>query len=261
MRTKTIIITVLLLLSVISVSGQSKYGTGGRVELGSEIAPKDSTRLRRFSNRLIAPKGEWQCGLSVMYADFSTSNTDYLLMLQGVGANASLLRLAPEAAYTVKDNHAVGLKLQYTKASGMLDTATADLLGNFEITVGNLSAVSRSMSSLVFYRTYVGLDKYGRVGVYWDYLLGYSHTKTHFAASESASPLSVKSKVHLGFAPGIVYFPMNNVSIQASISLADISYNKISAYESGALVGERHAWKAQASLNILNLNFGLTVHL
>ena len=261
MRTKTIFITVLLLLSAISVFGQSNYGSNARVELGSEIAPKDSTKQRRFSNRLIAPKGEWQCGLSVMYADFSTSNTDYLLMLQGVNANGSLLRLAPEAAYTVKDNGAVGLKLQYTNLNGMLDTATADLLGNFEMSVGNLSASSRTMSSLVFYRTYVGLDKYGRVGIYWDYLLGYSHTKTQFAASEATSPLAVRNKVHLGFAPGLVYFPMNNVSIQASISLADISYSKIAAYESGALVGERHAWKAQASLNILNLNIGLTVHL
>ena len=153
MRTKTIFITVLLLLSAISVFGQSNYGSNARVELGSEIAPKDSTKQRRFSNRLIAPKGEWQCGLSVMYADFSTSNTDYLLMLQGVNANGSLLRLAPEAAYTVKDNGAVGLKLQYTNLNGMLDTATADLLGNFEMSVGNLSASSRTMSSLVFYRT------------------------------------------------------------------------------------------------------------
>ena len=261
MRTKYIFITVLMLLSAISVSGQSDNGNTSRVQLGSEITPKDSTRQRRFTTRLIAPKGEWQCGLSVMYADFSTSNTDYMLMLQGVNANASLLRLAPEAAYTFKDNRAVGLKFQYTNVNGLLDTATADLLGNFEMSVSNLSAVSRSMSSLVFYRTYIGLDKYGRVGVYWDYLFGYSHTKTHFAASDSKTPLSVRNKIHLGFAPGIVYFPMNNVSIQASISLADISYSKVAAYSSGELVGERHAWKAQASLNILNLNFGLTVHL
>lgn len=261
MRTKYIFITVLMLLSAISVSGQSDNGNTSRVQLGSEITPKDSTRQRRFTTRLIAPKGEWQCGLSVMYADFSTSNTDYMLMLQGVNANASLLRLAPEAAYTFKDNRAVGLKFQYINVNGMLDTATADLLGNFEMSVSNLSAVSRSMSSLVFYRTYIGLDKYGRVGVYWDYLFGYSHTKTHFAASDSKTPLSVRNKIHLGFAPGIVYFPMNNVSIQASISLADISYSKTAAYSSGTLVGERHAWKAQANLNILNLNFGLTVHL
>ena len=249
-----------MLLSAISVFGQSKYGQS-RVELGSEIAPKDSTKQRRFTTRLIAPKGEWQCGLSVMYADFSTSDTDYMLMLQGVDASASLLRLAPEAAYTVKDNRAVGLKLQYTNIRGMLDTATADLLGNFEMSVNNLSAVSRSMSSLVFYRTYLGLDKYGRVGLYWDYLLGYSYTKTHFAASDAETPLSVRNKIHLGFAPGIVYFPMNNMSVQASIGLANVSYGNVKAYEGGDVVGSRKNFKAQASLNILNLNFGLTIHL
>jgi hypothetical protein len=54
---------------------------------------------------------------------------------------------------------------------------------------------------------------------------------------------------------------MNNLSIQACISLAELSYNKVTAYESGLVSGTRTAWKAQASLNVLNLNFGLTIHL
>ena len=29
------------------------------IVLGGEIAPKDSSKVRRFKNHLIAPKGEW----------------------------------------------------------------------------------------------------------------------------------------------------------------------------------------------------------
>ena len=74
---------------------------GGTIVLGKEIAPKDTTVQKRFKNHLIAPKGEWQCGISVMYADFSSADTEYMLLLNGVGADASMLRLAPEAAYTL----------------------------------------------------------------------------------------------------------------------------------------------------------------
>ena len=54
---------------------------------------------------------------------------------------------------------------------------------------------------------------------------------------------------------------MNNVSIQVKLCLADLAYNNIKAFESNQVVGTRHAWKARASLNILDINLGLTIHL
>lgn len=251
----------LFIMAAVSVSANTGIGNGDRIVLGEELTPKDTSKVHRFRNHLIAPKGEWQCGLSVLYADFSSSDSDYMLMLQGVDASASLLRLAPEAAYTYANNHAIGARFQYTNINGMVDAATADLLGNLSMTVENINAYSRSISGSIYQRTYLGLDRYGRIGIFWDYVLGYTRTKSQFIIGEGNSPFSVKSKIHLGFAPGIVYFPLNNISIQACISLADISYSTVSAYESGALVGKRNAWKAQASLNVLNLSFGLTVHL
>ena len=73
---------VLLLMAALPSLGQTAVGGKDRVVLGSEIMPKDTTKERRFKNHLIAPKGEWQCGLSVMYADFDSDNTDYMLVLQ-----------------------------------------------------------------------------------------------------------------------------------------------------------------------------------
>lgn len=261
MSVKKIILSLCLMAAVaVSMSAQ-QASESDVIVLGKEIMPKDSSKLSRFRNHLIAPKGGWQCGLSVMYADFSSDNTDYMLLLQGLNANASMLRLAPEAAYSYADNRAVGVRFQYTNMNGMIDSATADLLGNFSMSVDNLNAVSRAMSASVFHRTYIGLDNHGRVGIFWDYILGVSRTMTQFAMGEPSDAYSINKKIHLGFAPGIVYFPMNNVSIQAGISLADLSYSQVRAYDDGAVVGERHAWKALASLNLLGLNFGLTIHL
>ena len=231
------------------------------IVLGGEIAPKDTSKVRRFKNHLIAPKGEWQCGLSVMYADFSSNNSDYMLLLQGVGANASMLRLAPQGAYTFADNHAVGARFQYTKINGMVDSATADLLGNLSLEIGGLNAVTRSVGGSVFQRTYVGLDNYGRVGIFWDYVFGYTRGKTQFYTGDASDAYSLNNKLSLNFAPGIVYFPMNNVSIQVCISMAGLSYTNVRAYDNGQVEGVRHAWKARAGLSVLDLACGLTVHL
>ena len=257
---RTVITICLILSTCISAMAQSNGKGANTIVLGEEIQPKDTTKKYRLKNHLIAPKGEWQCGLSVIYADFSSSDSDYMMLLQGLNAKASILRLAPEAAYTYRNNHAVGAKFQYTNVDGMVDSATADLLGNFSMSLENIHATSRSMSGSVFHRTYVGLDNKGRIGIYWDYLLGYTRSKTLFNTGGPSS-YSINNKFHLGIAPGIVYFPMNNISVQVGLCLADLSYNNVKAYESGVVVGKRQSWKAQASINILDISFGLTIHM
>lgn len=254
------ILTVAVVMIAAAVTSSAQTENVRTISLGEELMPKDTSKVKRFRNHLIALKGEWQCGISVMYADFNSDDTDYMLLLQGVNANASMFRLAPEAAYTFRNNHAVGVRFQYTNANGVVDTATADLLGNFNMTLENLNASSRSLSASIFQRTYVGLDNQGRVGIFWDYVLGLTRSRAQFYTGDSSSNYSLKKKIHLGFAPGIVYFPMNNVSVQASISLADVSYNRVEAYTDGKISGTRDAWKAQASLNIMDISLGLTVH-
>ncbi|MBR5836868.1 MAG: hypothetical protein IKY66_12030 [Bacteroidales bacterium] len=259
MRSRNIL-TAVLLVMMTAVASYAQTSEAKTISLGDEIIPNDTTKVRRFKNRLIIPKGEWQCGLAVMYADFSSDDSDYMLILQGLNAKASLFKAAPEAAYSFADNHAVGVRFQYVNVNGMVDTATADLLGNLDMSVENLNAMSRSLSASVFQRTYVGLDNQGRVGIFWDYILAMSRTQSQFYAGESSSAYSIKKKLNLAFAPGFVYFPMNNVSVQASISLAELSYSNMTAYDDGSVVGVRNAWKAQANLNLLGISMGITVH-
>lgn len=255
-----IFMACILVMSAVPALGQTDGGEE-TIVLGAEITPKDPAKQKRFTNRLIAPKGEWQCGMSVMYADFNSANSDYMLMLQGLDLRASMLKITPEAAYSFKDNHAIGVKFNYLKFGGMLDSATADLLGNMSLSVSDINAATNSMGGSVFQRTYIGIDKQGRFGIFWDYILGYTRAKTQFASGEASNSHTVKEKVYLAFSPGVIYFPMNNVSIHANISIADVSYATTKAYQNGNQVGMHKGWKAQAGLNLLNLSFGLAIHL
>ena len=260
MRTKSILL--MCCLSFMAAVPSFAQAEGGKtVVLGEEMASADGTKEKRLKNRLIVPKGEFQVGLSAMYADLSSRNSDYMLLLQGLDASANMYKVAPQVSYTFADNHSVGLRFQYSTARGMMDSGTADLLGNFSMALEDVNAVTSSMGASVYQRTYIGLDKFGRVGVFWDYVLGLTGTRSQFYTGEQSQAYSLKKKYHLGFAPGIVFFPMNNVSIQASICLADVSYSDVTAYDGDKIVGSRNAWRAQASLNVLDLNFGLTIHL
>lgn len=258
MKTVTrLMIAAFILMTAIPALGQSSGRNNDTIVLGAEIDPRDSSKQSRFTNRLISPKGDWQCGLAVMYADFNSSNADYMLILQGLNARASFLRIAPEASYTFKDNQAIGARFAYTKVGGMLDSATLDLLGNMSLTAEEVDASTNTMGASIFKRTYLGIDKQGRFGIFWDYVLGVTRSKTQIASEA----YSVKDKISFAFAPGVIYFPMNNISVYANISIADLSYASTTVYEDSGVVGTHQGWRAQAGLNILNLNFGLTIHL
>ena len=195
---------------------------------------------------LIAPKGEWQAGLAVMYSDFSSSNSEFMLILQGMDANASVLKIAPEALYTFKDNHALGVRFQY---------------GNLTMGLEDMNAEYGSMGGSIFQRTYVGLDDQGRIGIFWDYVLGYSRTKVQLFSEASSASYIVNKKQSLSFAPGMVFFPMNNLSVQACVSVAGLSYSDARAFSDGHESGLRRAWKAYSNINMLDLNVGLTIYL
>ena len=256
----TIFMACILMMLAVPALGQTDGGNE-TIVLGTDMPAKNPSKTKRLTNRLITPKGEWQCGMSVMYADYNSANSDYMLMLQGLNLRASMLKITPEAAYAFKDNHSVGVKFNYMRFGGMLDSATADLLGNMSLSVNDLNASTISMGGSVFQRTYIGIDKQGRFGIFWDYILGYTRAKTQFASGEASNSQTVKEKVQLAFAPGVIYFPMNNISIHANISIADVSYATTKAYQNGSEVGMHKGWKAQAGLNLLNLSFGLAIHL
>ena len=261
MRTIKIFVAVCLMLTTATVFAQDESKDRGTVVLGSEIKPWWAPLDSRLTNRLIAPKGGVQCGVSMMYADFSTMNSEYMLVLNGLNASASMMRIAPEILYTYMHNHAVGIRGHYTYVTGMMDSITADLLGNLSLGADNINAMSKSIGGSLFHRTYIGFDKHGRLGMFWDYVLGYSNSTTQFYTGEQSDAYSLNNKISLSFAPGIVFFPMNNVSVQACISVGGLSYNDVTAYDGEEVTGTRRAWKVYAGLSLLDLNFGLTVHL
>ena len=67
MKTVTrLMIATFILMMAVPALGQSSGRKSDTIVLGSEIVPRDTTKHKRFTNRLISPKGDWKCGLTVM---------------------------------------------------------------------------------------------------------------------------------------------------------------------------------------------------
>lgn len=244
-----------------TASGKDSTATSRKkrpIVLGRRIV-RDTTGISRRSLRthLIIPKRDWQIGMAASYVNLSADNSELLLLLNNSSAYLSLARLSVNGAFAYTDNHAVGVRLQYTNGNCSVDAATLDLLGNFSYDVKDVRAKTYSYGGSVFNRSYVGLDSRGRVGVFLDTGIGYTKSRSDI----STSSYTVNNKVSLSLSPGVVYFPMNTISVFAFISLADISYNNSKGYSGGEFTGERNFFRAQARLDLFSINFGLSVHL
>lgn len=222
---------------------------------------KDTTRVshRSLKSYLIIPKKDWQIGMSAAYMNLSSDNSELLLLLDNTNTYLSLARISINGAFAYANNNAVGLRIRYTNGNCNVDAATLDLLGNFSYSLDDVTAKTISYGGAVFNRSYVGLDDRGRIGVFLDASLGYTRSRTDIAMGSAT--YTVTNKVSLALSPGVVYFPMNTISVFAYLSLADISYNNSRGYKDGVFSGEKNYFRAQARVDLLGINFGLTVHL
>lgn len=228
--------------------------------LGRRMA-KDTTGISRRSLRthLIIPRHDWQIGMAASYVNLSADNSEFLLLFSDTDAYMSLARVSINGAFAYSDNHAVGIRFQYTNGNCSVDASTLDLLGNFSYEVKDLKAKTLSYTSTVFNRSYAGLDSHGRFGVFLDTGLGYTRSRSDIKSSSSA--YTVSNKLSISLSPGVIYFPMNTVSVFAFISLADISWTNAKGYSGGSLTGERNYFRARAKIDLLSVGLGLSVHL
>ncbi len=232
------------------------------VKTGATIE-KDTTghHTRLLVNHLIAPKSELQIGATALYGSVSSEDSDFYLVLDDMDFSGTFFRITPFVGYTYKDNRSVGLRFGYTGGKGSLDAATLDLLNDGLSFGGELGMNIKywGFKAEAYHRSYVGLDNNGRVGIFYDLVLGYGLTKA--IVGSALSDYSLKNQARLSFNPGIVVYPLNNVSVFVSISLADLTYNNVRIYENAARIGTRNNWDARLKFNLTDIDFGITLHL
>ena len=218
---------------------------------------------RGLSQHLIIPKNEIQLGAQLSHVSLSSNNSEYMLLLNGLNANGSITKIAPFVAYAYKDNRSIGVRVQYTTASGSVDEGMLDLLSDdLNFSFENLHTELTSIQTSVYHRSYLGLDNKGRIGVFADIALSYANNKNIFSYNQATQNLYARShQLKLSLHPGIVVFPMNNISTHVSMGIGGVSYNKTAIIRDGETIGEREFSKANFKLDILDISIGLTIHL
>lgn len=233
--------------------------------LGLEAAERDSLSVseKRGPDRLFMPKGDFSAGVQFFYADLTSTDSEYLMLIQHLDADGSMLTLASYCDYTYKDNRSLGLRAKYSSAQGGVSNADFSMLSDdLALSLSDIRADSRTIQAEVFHRAYAALDRKSRIGVFTEVSLGYSRTRTSFSYNEeSLDSYSTADKLRLAVHPGLMIFVTNSVSTHVSIGIGGATYNHIDYYKDGEVVGTRDFSKVRFMLDVLDISFGLSFHI
>lgn len=212
-------------------------------------------------------KKEWLMSMGATYATINSDNADLWVILDKINLDGTVATIKPSIAYCYRDNRAFGLRFGYTYIDGHLDNLDFDLgeANDISTSIGNISLTSHRYSFGFFHRTYVALDPHGRISLFGDMELS-MQTGTSRFSYKSGEEWKVTNSDNLTlkawFNPGLSVFIMPNVSTTLSFGLGGFKYTRIDQKdENGAAIGTRTASKMRFRLNLLEIGFGLNIHL
>lgn len=122
---------------------------------GIRAAERDSLSVseKRGPDRLFMPKGDFSAGVQFFYADLSSTDSEYLMLLQHLDANGTMMTLSPFLDYTYKDNRSVGVRAKYSSAKGGVSNADLSMLSDdLAVSLNDIKADSRTVQAEVFHR-------------------------------------------------------------------------------------------------------------
>ncbi len=227
----------------------------------------DHSEVQEHNSSPFISKGEIIVGLSASYGTVSSNNSTMLYLVSGIDASLSYGSIDPFVGYFYRDNRCAGFRLGYGNVTGKLDSATLDFgeSNDIEIEIPYVNVNSSSFNYSVFHRNYLPLDKRGNFGLFAEFELMARDINSVMSFDTGGAPQHVKNKsfeMSIGFNPGVTVFVMNNVSTNVSFGLGGLGYTKIKQLDSeGNVCGSRTTSELDFKFNIIDINFGITIHL
>lgn len=222
---------------------------------------------RKVDNIKFAYKGEVILGLTASYGTLTSEDTDYFLLLDNFNADGSITTVNPFIGYFYRDNRCVGVRFGYRHIGGTLGNIDLDLgdQNDFDFSIDNMDLSSDNFSFGVFHRSYVGLDRKGRFGLFAELELSVTTGSSDFkykSGDTYKTTYSDNFQARLSFNPGMAVYIFPNVCGTLSFGLGGIQYSSVTQKdENGVKTGSRDASKMRFRLNLANINIGMTVYL
>lgn len=237
----------------------------GNDTVSNIIPEKNYSRYDRgLLNYLYIPKGDWAFGLTAACGNFDADDVQVLSVLSDFDFNGKIYTIKPTVAYFFKNNQSIGVRLSYTNASASIGSLSVDFDDDLDFSLNDVSYDSKQYGISLFYRKYIGLDQKRRFGFFNDVDLAFGWGESQFKRSysnELRDTHTTMTEASLNFSPGVCVFVVENVSFNLSFGVFGIHFTNEEQETNGVEEGSRFSSGANFKFNLLNINFGLNVHI
>ena len=217
---------------------------------------------RGLFNYLFVPKGQWSFGLSASYGEFNTDDVQILSVLKDFDIKIKAYSLQPSISYFFSNNQSIGLNFNFTRMYCDLGGLTFDISDDMNFSLADVSYYSKTFSTAIAYRNYVGLSRDRRFGVFNEVELEFGGGSSRFKRMYDGTPRDTRTNsmsASLNFSPGVCVFIMDYVSFNVSFGVFGINVHHERQHTDGYPDGSRFSSGANFRFNIFNINFGMAV--
>lgn len=219
---------------------------------------------RGLFNFLFIPKGQWTFGIQASYGEFNTDDIQLLSVLSDFNIKVKAYSIQPSIAYFFGNNQSVGINFNYTRMYADLAGLTFDFDSDLSFKLSDVSYYSKTYSSAIAYRNYVGLGRDRRFGVFNEVELKFGAGSSRFKRNYDGVPRDTRTNTmsaSLNFSPGLCVFIMDYVSFNVSFGVFGVNVHHERQTTDGVEEGSRFSSGANFRFNIFNINFGMAVYI
>lgn len=217
---------------------------------------------RGLFNYIFIPKGKWGFGITASYGELNTEDVSVLSILKDVDFSGKMYSVKPYISYFYRSNQSVGLRFDYTRGIADLGNLALDFDSDLSFTLRDISYYQQSFSVSAFHRSYVGLDRSGRFGIFNEVDLTFGSGSSRFKRLYNSEPRDTRTIItqgSLNFSPGVCVFLQDFMSVNVSFGVFGVHWRKEDQTTDGVDEGSRVTSGANFRFNIFNINFGLMV--
>lgn len=219
---------------------------------------------RGLSNFLFIPRGEWSGGMTASYAELSTRDMELFDMVKDVNLGVHSFSIKPYVQYAFANNFAAGVRFGYTDSNAVIDSFNLDFMDDAGMSLNDVRYENRSFMGALFMRQYIGVSRRGRFGIFNELELAFSGGNSEFSRPVDGVAKHTHTRYFrsaLNFSPGVSVFIMRNVSFDVSVGALGFNITHERQQENGVDKGSRTASGMSFRWNLLNINFGLGIHI
>lgn len=217
---------------------------------------------RGLFNYLFIPKGKWSVGLTASYGELNTDDSRLLSLIENVDFNGKIYSIKPFISYFIRNNQSVGVRFNYSRGTGDLGRMSVDFDDDINFDLRDVSYYTQSLSTSLFYRNYIGLNKSKRFGIFNEVDVTVGSGSTRFKRLYDGKPRDTRTTItegSLNFSPGVAVFIQEYVAFNVSFGVFGINFRREHQVTDGIDEGKRFTSGANFRFNIFNINFGLMV--